>query len=91
MQNDLGEIVVWCRQGSNPNRSGSLLTLRDSLKELSKIIQGGRQDDLITRASRQLEYRNPNDLTDDMRINHNDVTIHRGLKNQPTIIILHDL
>jgi hypothetical protein len=33
----------------------------------------------------------PNDLADNMRINRNDVAVHRGLKNQPTVIILHDL
>jgi hypothetical protein len=91
MQNDLGEHAVRSRQGTDPDRSGSLLTLRDSLKELSEIIQRGRQYDLIIRAGRQLEFRNPNDLTDDMRINRNDVIVHRGLKNQPTVIILHDL
>jgi hypothetical protein len=66
-------------------------TLRHSLKELSEIIQRRRQDYFIVRVGRLLKHRYPNDLVDDIRINCNDVTIHRGLKNQPMVIILHDL
>jgi len=84
MQDDLGEHTVQSRQSTNPNRSGTLLTLRDSLKELSEMIQKMRQDELIIRAGKQLEH-------GPMRINHNNMTVHRGLKNQSTVIILHDL
>jgi hypothetical protein len=56
MQDDLGEHTVQSRQSTNPNRSGTLLTLRDSLKELSEMIQKMRQDELIIRAGKQLEH-----------------------------------
>jgi hypothetical protein len=90
MQDDLGQHAVWSRQGTNLDSSGTLLIQRDSLKELSEVIQRRRQDDLIMRAGRQLEYRYRNDLANNMRINHNNMTIHRGLKNQPAVIILHN-
>jgi len=35
---NLGKHAVWGRLGTNPDGSGTLLTLRHSLKELSKII-----------------------------------------------------
>jgi len=39
MQDDLGEHTVRSRQGTNPDGSGMLLTLRNSLEKFSKIIQ----------------------------------------------------
>jgi DNA-binding protein H-NS len=45
MQDDLGKHAVWSRQGTDPDGSGMLLTLRDSLEKFSKIIQRRRQYD----------------------------------------------
>jgi len=36
-------------------------------------------------------HRHPNYLADNLRINHNNVPVHSGLKNQPMVIILYDL
>jgi len=68
-----------------------LHTLRDSLEKLSKINQRRRQDYLIIWAGRNLEYRHPNDLTDDLRINSDNMPIHSGLKNHLPVIILNNL
>jgi hypothetical protein len=53
---NLSRHAVWSSQGTNPNGSGTLLTLRQSLKELSEIIQRRRQDYLIVWAGRLLEH-----------------------------------
>jgi hypothetical protein len=90
VQDNLGKHAVRSRQGTNPDGSGMLLTLRDSL-ELSEIIQRRRQDYLIMWADRKLEHRHPNGLTDDLRINSDNMPIYRGLKNQAAVIILYYL
>lgn len=79
MLDNLGKHAVWSSQGTNPNGNGTLLTLRHNLKELSKIIQRRRQDDLIVRAGKLLKHRYPNDMADNLRINRNDMTNHRRL------------
>jgi hypothetical protein len=68
-----------------------LLTLRGSLEKFSEIIQKRRQDYLIAWAGRKLKHRHPNELTDDLRINSDNMSFHRGLKNQPALIILNNL
>jgi len=89
VQDDLGKHVVWGRHGTNPDGSGTFLTLRDSLEKFFEIIQRRRQDYLIVWASRKLEHRHPDELTDDLRINSD--TFHGGLKNHPGVIILNNL
>jgi len=66
---NLGKHEVWGRQGTDPDGSGMLLSLRDNMEEFSKIIQRRRQYYLIVRAGRNLEHRHPDELTDDLRIN----------------------
>jgi hypothetical protein len=44
---------------------------------------------LIVWASRNLEHWDSNDVTDDLRINSDDMTYNGGLKHQSTIIVLH--
>jgi hypothetical protein len=36
--NNLGKHAMWSSHGTNPNRSGTLFSLRDSIKEFSEII-----------------------------------------------------
>jgi hypothetical protein len=88
---DLGKHAVGGRQGTDPNGSGTLLSLRDNIEKFSEIIQRRRQYYLIVRAGRNLEHRNPDELTDDLRINSDNMPIHKGLKNQPTVIIQNNL
>jgi hypothetical protein len=77
------------RQGPNPDGRRSLLALGNRLKEFPEIIQGRRKHHLIIWAGRNLEYRDSDDVIDDLRINSDDVTCHGGLKHQSTIIVLH--
>jgi hypothetical protein len=76
---NLGKHTVWGSQGTNPDGSGTHFTLRDGLKEFFEIMQRRSQDYLIIRAGTLLEYRYPNDLAHNLRINPNDMTIHRRL------------
>jgi hypothetical protein len=82
---------VWGKQGTNPDGSITLLTLRDCQEKFSKIIQRGRQDYLIVWAGRKLEHRHPDELTGDLRINSDDIPVDKGLKNHPTVIIPNNL
>jgi len=91
VQDDLGKHAVRSRQGTDPDSSGTLLTLRDSLEKFSEIIQRWMQDYLIIWAGRKLKHMHPDDLTDDLRINNDNMPIHRGLKNQLVVIILNNL
>jgi len=88
---DLGKHAMRGRQGTNPNGSGTILSLRDSIEKFSEIIQRKRQYYLIVSAGRNLEHRHPDELTDDLRINSDTMPAHRGLKNQPAVIILNNL
>jgi hypothetical protein len=88
---DLGKNVVRGRQGTNPDGSGTLLTMRDSMEKFSKLIQRRRQDNLIKWAGRNLEHRHPNELADDLRINNDNVPCKGGLKNHPSVITLNYL
>jgi hypothetical protein len=81
-------MVGW-RQGPNPDGHRSLLALGNSLKEFPEIIQGRRKHHLIVWAGRNLEHWDSDDVTDDLRINSDDVACHGGLKHQSTIIVLH--
>jgi hypothetical protein len=87
---NLGEHAVWGRQGTNPDGSDMLLSLRDNMEEFSEIIQR-RQYYLIVRADRNLEHMHPDELTDELRINSDNLPFHRGLKNHATVIILNNL
>jgi hypothetical protein len=89
--NNLGKHVMWRSQGTNPNRSGMLFSLRDNMKEFSEIIQIWRQDYLIIWTGKNLEYWHPDELTDDLRINSDNMSVHRRLKNYSMIISLNNL
>jgi hypothetical protein len=91
VQDDLGKHAVRSKQGTNPDGSGTLFTLRDILEKFSEIIQGRRQDYLIVWAGKKLEHRNPNEMTDDLRINSDNMSFYRGLKNHLAVIILNNL
>lgn len=69
-------------QSANLDRSRTILTLLSYMKELSKLVHGWRKHHLVVWAGRQIENRNPNNLTDDLRINSNDVAINSGLKDR---------
>jgi hypothetical protein len=79
-----GKHTVRGRKGTNPDGSGTLLTMRDSMKKFSEIIQRRRQNYLIVWADRNLEHRHPNALIDDLRITSDNMSFHRGLTNHPS-------
>jgi hypothetical protein len=91
VQDDLGKHAERGRQGTDPDGSGTLLTLRDSMEKFSEIIHRRRQNYLIVWTGRNLEHRHPDELIDDLRINSDTMPFHRGLKNHPTVIILYNL
>jgi hypothetical protein len=68
-----------------------LLSLWNCMEELSKIIQRGRKNHLIIRATRHLKDQDTDKVTDDLVINSDDMVCNGGLKHQPTIIVLHHL
>jgi len=78
VQDDLGKHAERGRQGTDPDGSGTLLTLRDSMEKFSEIIHRRRQNYLIVCTGRNLEH-------------SDNMYFHRGLKNHPTVIILYNL
>jgi hypothetical protein len=76
---DLREHAVRGRQSTNPDGRGSLLTLRNSLKELKELIQRRSQNNVIEGTGRDLKYWHPDDLADDLRINHDNMPCNGGL------------
>jgi hypothetical protein len=89
--NNLGKHAMWSSQGTNPNRSGTLFSLRDIMKEFSEIIQRWRQDYLIIWTGKNLEYWHPDELTDDLGINSDNISVHRRLKDCAMMISLNNL
>jgi len=88
---NLCEQAVRGREGTDSDSSSSLLALWNSMKELPKIIQGGSHQNLIKMAGWNLKYWYSYDLADDLRINYNHMPLNRRLKDNATILILHNL
>jgi hypothetical protein len=61
------------------------------MKEFFEIIQRRRYDHLIVRIARDMENRHSYELTDDLGINDDSMSIHSGLKHHPAVIILNHL
>jgi hypothetical protein len=55
----------------------------------SSFIQGRRKHHLIVWAGRNLKYWDSDDVTDDLRINSDEMACNEGLKHHSMIIILH--
>jgi hypothetical protein len=87
--NDLGQHVVGGRQSTNPDGSRALLVVRDGMEEFPEIIQGWRKHHLIVWVGRNLEHWDSDDVTDDLRINSDEMVGNRGLKHHSVIIVLH--
>jgi hypothetical protein len=87
--NDLGQHAVGGRQGTNHDGGRGLLALGNGMKEFPKIIQGRRKHHLIVWVGRNLEHWDSDDVTDDLRINSDDMAYNGGLKHQSTIIVLY--
>jgi hypothetical protein len=68
-----------------------LLTLWNGMEELSEIVHRGRKHHLIVRIGRQIKNWYPDELTDDLGINSDDVSVNSGLQYHPTLIILSHL
>lgn len=61
------------------------------MKEFFEIIQRRRYGHLIVRVARDLANRHSYELTDDLGINGDSMSIHSGLKHHPAVIILNHL
>jgi predicted transglutaminase-like protease len=60
---------VWERKSIDSDVGSTLFALRNSMKELPKILQRGSLHNLIEWADRNLKYWYTNDSADDLRIN----------------------
>jgi hypothetical protein len=76
-------------QGTNPDGSRALLALGNGMEEFPKIIQGWRKHHLIVWACQNFEHWDSDDVTDDLRINRDEMACNEGLKHHFVIIILH--
>jgi hypothetical protein len=61
------------------------------MEELSEIVHRWRKHHLIVRTSRQIKARYPDELTDDLGINSDDVFVNSGLQYHPMLVILSHL
>jgi hypothetical protein len=87
--NDLGQHAAGRRQGTNPDGSRALLALGNGMEEFPKSVQGRRKHHLILWAGRNLKHWDLDDVTDDLRINSDEMAYNGGLKHHSTIIVLH--
>jgi hypothetical protein len=58
------------------------------MEELSEIVHRWMKHHLIVRTGRQIKDWYPDELTDDLGIYSDDVSINSGLQYHPTLIIL---
>jgi hypothetical protein len=58
------------------------------MEELSEIVHRWRKHHFIVRTSRHIKDWYPDELTDDLGINSDDVSINSGLQYHPTLVIL---
>jgi hypothetical protein len=91
MLDNLCEQAVRGRKNIDSDICHSLFALRNSMKELPKILQRGSLHNLIEWAGRNLKDWYTNDLADDLWINLNHMALNRRLKDNATILILHNL
>jgi hypothetical protein len=73
MLDDLCKHAVQERQGTNLDGRCSLLALQDSMKELLELIQRRSQHHFIEGTCENLKDWHPNNLDEDLRINHNNM------------------
>jgi len=66
-----------------------LLALGNGMEEFPEIVQGRRKHHLIVWAGRNLEHLDSDDVTEDLRINSDEMACNGGLKHHSTIIVLH--
>jgi hypothetical protein len=61
------------------------------MKELPELIQRRSQHNFIEGTGGNLKHWQPNNLANDLRINHNNMPRNIRLKNNATVLILHHL
>jgi hypothetical protein len=80
------------REGTNLDMSMcSLIALWMRTKEIPKLLQARRLQNLCKRICRNRKHWHTDDGIDGLRINLNGVPLNSGLKYNPTVIILNDL
>jgi len=60
-------------QGTNYDGGRAILALGNGMEEFPEIIQGRRKHHLIVWAGRNLKHWDSDDVTDDLRINSDDM------------------
>lgn len=91
LQDNLCELVVRGRKGNDYDSCSSLLALWNNIKELPKILQSGSCHNLIKWASRIMKHWYTNNHVDNLWINLKHMPIYRRLKDNATVVILHNL
>jgi hypothetical protein len=88
---NLHEQVVQGRKGIDSDIGSLLFSLRHSMKELPKILQRRNHQNLIEWAGRNLKHWYTNEPADDLWINLNHMPLNSRLKDNATVLILHNL
>jgi hypothetical protein len=91
MLDNLCEHVLLGRKDTDSNICSSLLALRINNKELRKILQSGSLHNLIKWAGRNTKHRYTNNPTDDLWNNLKHMPLYSRLKDNATVLILHNL
>jgi hypothetical protein len=86
---NLRKQVVQGRKNTDSDICSLLFTLRNSMKELSKILQRGSHQNLIEWAGRNLKQWYTNDSVDGLWINLNHMPLYSRLKDNSIVLILH--
>jgi hypothetical protein len=91
MLDNLCEQAVRGRKGTDSNICGSLLALWNSIKELPEILQSGSLQNLIKWAGGNMKHWYTNNPADDLWINLRHMPLYNRLKENATVLILHNL
>jgi hypothetical protein len=81
--NNFGQHMMSRSKCTNPDVSLTPITLWNCMEELSEIVHRGRKHHLIVRTGRQIKDWYPDELTDDLGINSDDVSMNSGLSTIP--------
>jgi len=79
------------REGADSDICSSLLALWNSMKELPKILQSESLYNLIKWTGKNMKHWYTNNPADDLWINLKHMPLYSRLKDNATVLILHNL
>jgi len=91
MLDNLREQAVRGRKGIDSDICSSLLALWNIIKELPKILQSGSLHNLIRWAGGNMKHWYTNNPVNDLWINLKHMPLYNRLKDNATVLILHNL